>query len=96
MFTSRFGLIGVAIDHLDALIGLHHVERNGHHYVNGMAALPTHEQDAYLRAHPDLYARTAGAVRLRILEGRLSIGSLNCAGYASAVEPDWAAMRPLA
>jgi hypothetical protein len=80
---------------LVALLGLHHVERNGHHYVNGMAALPVAEQNAFLKAHPDLYARTAGAVRLRILEGRLAIGSLACPGYAVAAEPDWAATRPM-
>jgi len=81
---------------LVALLGLEHVERNGHHYVNGMAALPTTEQNAFLKAHPDLYARSAGAVRLRILEGRLALGSLSCPGYAVAAEPDWATMRPLA
>jgi hypothetical protein len=81
---------------LVALLGLHHVERNGHHYVNGMAALPVAEQNAFLKAHPDLYARTAGAVRLRILEGRLAIGSLACPGYAVAAEPDWTATRPMA
>jgi hypothetical protein len=81
---------------LVSLLGLHHVERNGHHYVNGMAALPVAEQNAFLKAHPDLYARTAGAVRLRILEGRLAISSLNCQGYAAAVEPEWTHMRPMA
>jgi hypothetical protein len=80
---------------LVALLGLHHVERNGHHYVNGMAALPVAEQNAFLKAHPDLYARTAGAVRLRLLEGRLTLGSLRCPGYGVAAEPDWAAMRPM-
>jgi len=80
---------------LVAALGLDHVERNGHHYVNGMAALPDAEQNAFLKAHPDLYARTAGAVRLRILEGRLAIGSLACPGFGAAAEPDWAAMRPM-
>ena len=31
------------------LLGITHVERNGHHYVNGMAALPRAEQQAFLR-----------------------------------------------
>ena len=48
------------------LIGLRHVERNGHHYVNGMAGLPQREQDDFLAAHPDLYERSHGAVRLKI------------------------------
>jgi hypothetical protein len=31
------------------LLGITHVERNGHHYVNGMAALPPAEQQAFPR-----------------------------------------------
>ena len=58
------------------LIGLRHVERNGHHYVNGMAGLPQPEQDDFLAAHPDLYERSHGAVRLKIRAGQLAIGSL--------------------
>ncbi len=77
------------------LLGITHVERNGHHYVNGMSALPAAEQQAFLAAHPDLYERTQGAVRLRISQGRIALASLACPGYASAVLPDWAAMNPL-
>jgi L-alanine-DL-glutamate epimerase-like enolase superfamily enzyme len=77
------------------LLGLTHVERNGHHYVNGMADLPAGEQDAFLAAHPDLYERMAGAVRLRIRGGRLGIASLGCVGFASGAEPDWRAMTPM-
>jgi hypothetical protein len=77
------------------LLGLTHVERNGHHYVNGMAGLPQPEQDAFLAAHPDLYERSRGAVRLKIRDGRLAIGSLAGAGFASGAYPDWAALRPL-
>ena len=80
---------------LVALLGLPHVERNGHHYVNGMAAVPSGEQTQFLKAHPDLYARTAGAVRLHILEGRLALGSLRCPGLGVAAEPDWTSMRPM-
>jgi L-alanine-DL-glutamate epimerase-like enolase superfamily enzyme len=74
---------------LVSLLGISHVERNGHHYVNGMAGLPASEQDAFLHAHPDLYERSHGAVRLKINKGQLAIGSLNCAGYASGAMPDW-------
>ena len=80
---------------LVALLGLTHVERNGHHYVNGMADLPEAEQSAFLDAHPDLYERSHGAVRLKITQGRLEIGSLDCAGYASAAMPDWNSMRTM-
>jgi hypothetical protein len=78
---------------LVSLLGLIHVERNGHHYVNGMAAVPVDEQRAFLKAHDDLYEHSHGAVRPRIVQGELRIGSLDAAGYASAVLPDWNSMR---
>jgi hypothetical protein len=78
---------------LVSLLGLTHLERNGHHYVNGMAGLPQAEQDAFLAAHPDLYERSHGAVRVRIADGMLSVGSLDCPGYASGAMPDWNSMR---
>ena len=76
-------------------LGIAHVERNGHHYVNGMAGLPQDEQAAFLAAHPDLYERSHGAVRVAIRDGALAIGSLACAGYASAAMPDWSQMREM-
>jgi L-alanine-DL-glutamate epimerase-like enolase superfamily enzyme len=80
---------------LAALLGLAHVERNGHHYVNGMAGLPEAEQNAFLEAHPDLYERSHGAVRLKITGGNLALGSLHAPGYASGALPDFKAMRPM-
>ena len=77
------------------LIGLRHVERNGHHYVNGMAGLPQAEQDGFLAAHPDLYEQSHGAVRLKIRDGRLDIRSLAAAGFASGAYPDWRALKPM-
>jgi hypothetical protein len=78
---------------LASLLGITHAERNGHHYVNGMAGLPEAEQKAFLDAHPDLYEKSHGAVRLEIREGMISIDTLNCPGYASGAMPDWNAMR---
>jgi hypothetical protein len=77
------------------LLGVGHVERNGHHYVNGMAAQSQAEQEGFRAAHPDLYERSHGAVRLRIQGGRIDIGSLACTGYASAAMPDFALMDVL-
>ena len=77
-------------------LGISHVERNGHHYVNGMAALPQGEQRAFLAAHPDVYEQSHGAVRLRIKQGRIALASLDCAGYASAAMPDFGTMQTLA
>jgi L-alanine-DL-glutamate epimerase-like enolase superfamily enzyme len=78
---------------LVSILGLTHLERNGHHYVNGMAGLPADEQERFLTAHKDLYERSHGAVRVRIREGNLQIGSLDCPGYASRAMPDWESMR---
>jgi L-alanine-DL-glutamate epimerase-like enolase superfamily enzyme len=77
------------------LLGLTHVERNGHHYVNGMAGLPEGEQSAFLAAHPDLYERSHGAVRIRIRAGELAIGSLDQPGFASGAAPDWSRLAPM-
>ena len=80
---------------LGALIGVTHAERNGHHYVDGFADTPAHEANAFLAAHPDLYIRDGGTVRLSIHDGDLLTGSLTCAGFASGAHPDWAALKPL-
>ena len=80
---------------LVSLLGITHVERNGHHYVNGMAGLPQAEQAAFLAAHADLYERSHGAVRVKMSHGDLAIGSLGCAGYASAAMPEWNSMRSM-
>ncbi|HJU30302.1 MAG TPA: mandelate racemase [Hyphomicrobiaceae bacterium] len=82
---------------LVSLLGLTHVERNGHHFIDGMSAAPDHEQTAFVRAHPDLYERSGGGpARLRIRDGRLQLGSLACPGFAVAADLDFAGMRPMA
>ena len=80
---------------LVSLMGIDHVERNGHHYVNGMAALAPAEQQAFLQAHPDLYEQSHGAVRVHIRDGRLDIDSLGGIGFASGAAPDWGSMRAM-
>ena len=80
---------------LVALLGLGHVERNGHHYVNGMAGAPEDEQARFLAAHPDLYNSVGGRVCTHIDGGNLAITSLQCPGFGTAAEPDWAAMRAM-
>ena len=74
------------------LLGITHAERNGHHYVNGMAAQSPAEQQAFLDAHPDLYERSHGAVRLAIRDGRIALGSLAVSGFASGALPDFSRM----
>jgi hypothetical protein len=80
---------------LATLLGLKHAERNGHHYVNGMAGLPEGEQKAFLEKHADLYESSHGATRLKIENGSLKIASLGGPGFASEAMPAWQAMKTM-
>src|SRR2546422_677902 len=63
-----------------ALLGIEHVERNGHHYYRGLSLWPAEWQDATLAAHGDLYKRHRdGFACLRIREGRVALDSVNTA-----------------
>ena len=86
--TTQAGLAVQQDLALVSLLGLADVERNGHHFIDGFAGRPRAEAEAYLAAHPDLYRSAEGRVRLRIEGGRLALGSLECAGFGSAVVPD--------
>jgi hypothetical protein len=91
---------GVALQQdlaLATLVGALHIERNGHHYVDGMAGAPQAEQDAFLAVHGDLYARAPnGRARVFIRAGRFTLDSLARAnGLGVGVTPDWRAMTPM-
>ena len=61
-------------------------------------ALPTRpdmEADAFLAAHPDLYARDGDKVRLAVHDGDLLTDTLTAPGFASGTHPLWPAMSPL-
>jgi len=94
--TTQAGLAVQQDLALASLLGIRHVERNGHHYTNGMAGALVAEQEEFLKAHPDLYERSHGVVRLRISAGTLSLKSLECTGLASGALPDWKAMKEMA
>ena len=79
-----------------AALGLTHAERNGHHYFAGLAHLPDSEARAAAESHPDLYETHDEAVTLKIHDGALSIGSLQCSGYGYAVPIDVIQRTPLA
>jgi hypothetical protein len=94
--TCQAGL-GVQQDlALGAFIGVTHAERNGHHYVDGFAATPPAEAQAFMVAHPDLYTSDGGTIRLAIHDGDLLTGSLTASGFATSVHPDWSTLTPLA
>lgn len=72
---------------LAALIGCAHVERNGHHYVNGLAHAPRAEQERILQASPGLYQEgDDGVVRLSIRRGKIALDDLQGPGFGSGSE----------
>lgn len=95
--TTQSG-VAVQQDFAQALIiGATHIERNGHHYVDGMAGAPSAEQEAFLAAHPGLYARANGRARLAIRNGQAALSSLHrIAGLAVGPMPDFQAMTEVA
>jgi len=65
-----------------SLLGIEHVERNGHHYYRGLSLWPDDWQSTVLAAHPDLYTCHAqGFTCLLIREGRLQLGSVSDAPF---------------
>ncbi len=79
---------------LVSLLGLTHVERNAHHFIDGMGFAPEDEQQAFVAAHPDLYEKKEGKpARLKAVGGRLALGSLNVPGFAVGAEMDFGSMR---
>ncbi len=94
--TTQAGLAVQEDLALATLVGCTHVERNGHHYVDGFGDAPEAEALAFLGAHPDLYHRSGGRVRLRIAGGDIALGSLACPGLGAAAEPHWPSLRPFA
>jgi len=77
-----------------AALGLTHVERNGHHYVDGFGPAPEAEADGFLAAHPGLYGRT-DRVRLAVASGTLDLSSLDGPGFAAGAAPDLSSLLPL-
>lgn len=81
-----------------ALLGVAHVERNGHHYYRGLSMWPDDWQAAMLAQHGDLYSPDpAGFARLQIRNGALSLGSVNRAplGVQPSFDPSIFARQPM-
>ncbi len=81
---------------LVSLLGLTHVERNAHHFIDGMGFAPEGEQRAFVAAHPDLYEKQDGKpARLKAVGGTLALGSLNAPGFAVGAGMDFKSMAPM-
>ncbi|HEU4938386.1 MAG TPA: hypothetical protein VFT39_18140 [Vicinamibacterales bacterium] len=81
---------------MTAILGIDHVERNGHHYYRGLSMFSRDWQDAVLRTHHDLYTRhESGFPHLHIEEGRISLASLNRAPFGVEPQLDVTGFAPL-
>jgi len=72
-----------------ASLGVTHVERNGHHYFQGLSAFPAEMQEGVLTNHSDLYRRhEQGFPTLEIAGGELHVGSVVNAPFGVGWMPD--------
>jgi hypothetical protein len=79
-----------------ATLGVDHVERNGHHFLRGLAAFPEETREGALAAHPDLYReREAGFPAVDIQDGRISLNSVVDAPFGTPVRSGSDGWTPL-
>jgi L-alanine-DL-glutamate epimerase-like enolase superfamily enzyme len=83
-----------------AKLGITHVERNGHHYFQGLSRFSRDLQESMLRHHGDLYHRQPGIrggddfAALKVVKGQLSTRSVNQAPFGVALIPEESEYRP--
>jgi hypothetical protein len=87
--TCQAGLAVQQDTLLAASLGVTHIERNGHHYVDGFGIAPAAEAEAFAAAHPGLYDNAAGRPHLAVRGGQLDLNALHVPGFASAAMPRW-------
>jgi hypothetical protein len=93
--TCQAGLAVQQDTLLAASLGVQHIERNGHHYVDGFGTAPVAEAQAFADAHPGLYDTTVGRPHLAVHGGQLDISSMHTTGFASAATPDWRSLQAI-
>lgn len=93
--TCQAGLAVQQDTLLAASLGVTHIERNGHHYVDGFGIAPDAEARAFADAHAGFYNITQGRPRLAVTAGQLDLTSLHAPGFASAATPQWDSLQPI-
>ncbi|MCC6795095.1 MAG: hypothetical protein IT366_08245 [Candidatus Hydrogenedentes bacterium] len=78
-----------------SVLGIDHVERNGHHYCGAMDHVSHLELEDCLKVHGALYERFGSSARLSILNGVLDLGSLQQPGFGLGNVVDYSSMVPL-
>jgi hypothetical protein len=82
--TCQAGLAVQQDSLLAASLGVTHIERNGHHYVDGFGSAPEAEAEAFLRRAPRaVHPRAGPRAPARGRCGRLDLRSLHGSGFAS-------------
>jgi hypothetical protein len=76
-------------------LGIPHVERNGYHYVRGLAHCSSWERGMALHHHPGLYTERGNEVFVRIVGGYIRVDSLRAPGYGVGFDPDFESMEAL-
>jgi hypothetical protein len=72
-----------------AVLGIQHVERNGHHYFAGLSAFPDAIQQSLVADHRDLYHwHDRGFATLRLRQGSLELGTITEAPFGLRHLPD--------
>jgi hypothetical protein len=101
LFISGEDLTNIAIvplhqdlTHLAAL-GISHAERNGHHYVRGLAHLSAREREMCRSAHASLYREKDGLMALDIVGGQIDLRSLQRPGLGVGEAVEAQSMTPL-
>ncbi len=78
-----------------AALSIDHVERNGHHYFQGLSMFPEATQQRVIEDHGDLYQMNErGFAALAPVEGRLNLGSVNASPFGVANIPEPALFEP--
>ncbi|MDR7375635.1 hypothetical protein J2X19_000293 [Rhodoferax ferrireducens] len=93
--TCQAGLAVQQDTLLAASLGVTHIERNGHHYVDGFGTAPAAESDAFAQAHAGFYHAPQGRPRLRVHSGQLQLATLYVPGFATAAAPLWDSLDPI-
>jgi hypothetical protein len=94
--TCQAGLAVQQDTLLAASLGVRHIERNGHHYVDGFGTAPDEEAAAFATAHAGLYETdSSGRPHLAVHNGQLDLSSLHTVGFASAAAPLWHSLQAI-
>ena len=93
--TCQAGLAVQQDTLLAASLGITHIERNGHHYVDGFGVAPAGGSARFRAGARRPLRRLVAAVRgSRVRDGLLDLRSLHVPGFASAAMPLWDSLHP--